>query len=73
MAEKLGDRTRKGIGCFVLLAYLGVYAILAAGLGAMLIPILPWWAELIYYAVAGIVWVLPLKPLFGWMNGRKEP
>jgi len=46
-----------------------VCAILAAGIGAALIPILPWWAELIYYTVAGVIWGLPLKPLFGWMNG----
>jgi hypothetical protein len=24
----------------------------------------------LYYAVAGIAWVAPLKPLFAWMNGQ---
>ena len=61
-------RTRKAVGCAVLLAYLGVYALIAAGVGVALAPLLPTWAELIYYAVAGIVWIFPLKPLFGWMN-----
>lgn len=59
---------RKAIGCFALLAYLAVYAALAASLGALLIPRLPAWGELLYYATAGIVWIFPLKPLFGWMN-----
>lgn len=61
-------RARKAIGCFVLLAYLALYAGAAAALGAVLLPILPGWAELIYFVVAGVVWVFPLKPLFGWMN-----
>jgi hypothetical protein len=61
-------RTRKAAGCLVLLTYLGLYALLAASLGVWLAPMLPTWAELIFYAVAGVVWVFPLKPLFGWMN-----
>lgn len=61
-------RTRKAIGCFALLAYLGLYLAGAATLGAMLLPVLPAWAELVYYVLAGIVWVLPLRPLIAWMN-----
>jgi hypothetical protein len=61
-------RARKAIGCFVLLGYLALYAIAAATLGAMLLPVLPGWAELIYYVAAGIAWVFPLKPLMAWMN-----
>jgi hypothetical protein len=64
----MNQRTRKAVGCLVLLAYLALYAVLAASLGLALAPLLPNWAELIFYAVAGIAWVLPLKPLFGWMN-----
>lgn len=59
---------RKAVGCFALLTYLAVYALLAASVGVALAPMLPSWAELIYYAVAGIVWIAPLRPLFAWMN-----
>jgi hypothetical protein len=62
------SRARKAIGCAGLLAYMGVYAVLAASLGAALAPTLPNWAELAYYAVAGIIWVLPLRPFMRWMN-----
>lgn len=62
------SRTRKAIGCFALLAYLAVYTLFAASLGVALAPHLPAWAQLAYYALAGIVWIFPLKPLFGWMN-----
>jgi hypothetical protein len=61
-------RMRKAVGCLALLAYVAFYAMLAATLGAVLLPVLPFWAELIFYAVAGVIWILPLKPLFAWMN-----
>jgi membrane protein implicated in regulation of membrane protease activity len=61
-------RTRKAAGCFVLLAYIALYAVLAASLGVWLASFLPTWAQLVFYAIAGIVWIFPLKPLFGWMN-----
>jgi predicted membrane channel-forming protein YqfA (hemolysin III family) len=64
----MDTRTRKAIGCFGLLAYLAIYALLAASLGAALASLLPTWAELIYYAIAGVVWIFPLRPLFRWMN-----
>jgi hypothetical protein len=64
----MNTQTRKAIGCFGLLAYMTLYAVLAASLGVALAPLLPTWAELVYYAIAGIVWIAPLKPLFAWMN-----
>ncbi len=61
-------RTRKVIGCFGFLAYLAVYAVLAASVGSALTTLVPVWAQLAYYAVAGVIWIFPLKPLFAWMN-----
>lgn len=59
---------RKALGCFVLLAYLTVYAAAAATLGGFLEPRLPFWAEMLFYVVAGVAWVIPLRRLFTWMN-----
>ena len=64
----MNTRTRKALGCFVLLAYLALYAALAATLGAYVVARAPNWTALIYYVVAGVIWVLPLRPLFSWMN-----
>lgn len=64
----MNARSRKALGCAVLLIYLGIYAVLAASVGAALMPVLPFWAELVFYVVAGVIWVFPLKPLFAWMN-----
>ena len=61
-------RTRKALGCFVLLAYIAIYTVLAASLGVALVPLIPTWAQLIFYAIAGIIWIFPLKPLFAWIN-----
>ncbi len=61
-------RTRKALGCVVLLTYIAIYALLAASLGVALVPVIPTWAQLLFYAIAGIIWIFPLKPLFAWMN-----
>jgi hypothetical protein len=64
----MNQRTRKALGCLALMTYLALYAVLAASLGVALAPLLPAWAELVFYGVAGFAWVFPLKPLFAWMN-----
>jgi hypothetical protein len=61
-------RNRKALGCAVLLGYIAIYTVLAASLGVALVPLIPTWAQLVFYAVAGIVWIFPLKPLFAWIN-----
>ena len=64
----MDTRSRKALGCAVLLIYLSAYAAAAATLGAALLPMLPAWGEFAYYAVAGLIWIVPLKPLFAWLN-----
>lgn len=64
----MNARARKALGCAVLLAYLAAYAALAGAAGALLLPILPGWAELVFFAAAGVAWIFPLRPLFAWMN-----
>ena len=57
-------RTLAGVGLILLLiAAWSVAAVTLAGFleGA------PWPFVLIFYAAAGIGWVLPLKPLLRWM------
>lgn len=64
----MNPRTRKAIGCFVLIAYLALYAAGAAALGAAVLGHAPNWAALLYFLVAGVIWVAPLKPLLAWMS-----
>jgi hypothetical protein len=64
----MNARTRKAVGCFVLIAYLALYAAGAAALGANLLGHAPNWAVLLYFLVAGVIWVAPLRPLLAWMS-----
>ncbi len=44
----------------------------AVATGSDLIAGLPWPVHLLYYLVAGIGWVLPLRPLLRWMEAGRE-
>lgn len=61
-------RLRKFIGLMVLLLWLFVYVILAAGLAIRVLPGAHWAVELAFYAVAGFAWVLPTRYLIYWMS-----
>ncbi len=53
----------------VLLIGLTLYAFLAAGIGGL---ISDWHLafQMIYYAIAGLIWILPVKRLLQWMGGH---
>jgi predicted membrane channel-forming protein YqfA (hemolysin III family) len=58
---------RKPAGIFAILALIAVWAVLVASLSTYVgrWPVL---LQAIFYLVAGIVWILPLKPLLRWME-----
>jgi hypothetical protein len=58
---------RKPAGIFAILALIAGWAVLVASLSAEVgqWPIL---AQAIFYLAAGIMWILPLKPLLRWME-----
>ncbi|MAP95075.1 MAG: hypothetical protein CMK07_09005 [Ponticaulis sp.] len=58
---------RKPLTIVILLAYVVGYIALAATIGSWLAES-PVWMQIGYFAVAGIIWVFPLKPLFKWGN-----
>ena len=58
---------RKPFGMGLILAIIGIWAFLIASLNGQ-IGMLPIWAQIIIYAIAGIVWIMPLKPLLRWME-----
>lgn len=59
---------RKFIGVVGILIYVGAYLIAAVTLGGKL-NAMPFYVPLLYYMVAGVAWVLPLKPVLRWMAG----
>ncbi|HZG08543.1 MAG TPA: DUF2842 domain-containing protein [Allosphingosinicella sp.] len=58
---------RMPFGTFLILLLIAVWAVLVA-MGADLMAGLPWPVFVVYFGVAGIVWILPLKPLLRWME-----
>ena len=58
---------RKPAGVGLILALIAAWAALVVS-GAELIADAPWPLLALYFLVAGIVWVLPLKPLLRWME-----
>lgn len=63
---------RKILGSIVLLAWLLGYIAVAVVIGDR-IALEHWAWKLLYFPIAGIVWVLPVKPLILWMHAKDEP
>jgi hypothetical protein len=59
---------RKIIASLALLAWIAIWVFGVASLSAC-ITAAPRWLQLVFYGVAGLGWVVPLKTLFAWMNG----
>jgi uncharacterized protein DUF2842 len=63
------QRKRKLIGTIALLALIMVYALLALAVAIVLqVRDANKIAELIYYVVAGLLWVVPAAWLISWMQ-----
>jgi predicted membrane channel-forming protein YqfA (hemolysin III family) len=58
---------RKPVGILLILLLIAVWGFLVASLAERL-PRLPWPLKALFFVAAGIVWILPLKPLLRWME-----
>jgi len=64
---------RKPFGIFLILLIISVWAVIVAS-ASPYIGRLHMLVQAVIYVVAGIVWILPLKPLLAWMEtGRWRP
>lgn len=62
----LNPGTRKAVGMAILLAALAVYVAVIV----IIADFVPdhWAAELLFFAVAGVAWALPLRGVLRWLN-----
>jgi Protein of unknown function (DUF2842) len=60
-------RTRKLLGTVALFVLVATWALLAMALAQSVAIPASQWVATIYYAVAGLGWVLPAMPLIWWM------
>ena len=62
---------RKPAGAFAILALITVWTVAVVSLSGQ-ISRLPTLVQGVIYLVAGIVWILPLRPLLVWMEGAND-
>ena len=67
---RLEPTWRQPAGIALILAWIVLWCIIVASAAALLAD-LHWLVHLFYYLIAGIVWILPLKPLLRWMETGK--
>ena len=58
---------RKLTGIAAILGLIAVWALLIASL-AHVVGSWPVLVQAVFYLVAGMIWIAPLKPLLGWME-----
>jgi Protein of unknown function (DUF2842) len=58
---------RKPVGVLAILLLIAIWAVLVASLSA-LVGTWPILAQSMFYLVAGIAWIFPLRPLLSWME-----
>lgn len=61
---------RKPVGVLLILLLIAGWAVLVVTVAGLLPP-LPWPVKATFYVIAGIVWILPLKPLLRWIETGK--
>jgi len=61
-------RVKKLIGTFVTVVFLFFYSLIAMLLAERLLPGTSGVIQLAYYAVAGLIWVVPVGALIAWMQ-----
>ena len=66
----LKPRWRQPAGIGLILLLIAVWSVLVVSLAGY-VSAWPWPLEALFYLVAGIAWVLPLKPLLRWMETGK--
>lgn len=67
-------RIKKFLGVFILIGFIALYCLLVMRVAVDVLPQARGILEFLFYAVAGMAWVVPVRYLILWMNtpGRKD-
>ena len=69
----MSPRIKKLIGAVAIVIWVPLYALVAGALGVHVLPHAAWYAELLYYAAAGMLWIVPIGLMLPWMNREPKP
>ncbi|NOT42945.1 MAG: DUF2842 domain-containing protein [Alphaproteobacteria bacterium] len=61
-------RWKKLLGVFLLIGIIAIYALLVMRVAVAVLPEAGGLLEFVFYAVAGLAWVIPVRYLIVWMN-----
>lgn len=61
---------RKGLAAIAILAIIAIWIVLFGTIGSRITD-WPFWAQLPFYVIAGIAWILPVRPVLRWMNSAE--
>ncbi len=64
---RLEPSWRQPAGIALILLLIACWAVLIVS-AAPLLDALPRWVHVVYYVLAGLVWIAPLRPLLRWME-----
>ena len=67
------QRLRKLVGGIVLIVFVCVYALTAMTVAATKLSGTSGWTQLVYFVVAGLLWVIPAAALVYWMQKPDRP
>ena len=69
---KMSRRTKTLIATILIVFFwLPFYALFIMGLARHVLPGAPWYVALLFYALAGSLWIIPIGLSLPWMN--REP
>jgi hypothetical protein len=71
MDRSMTPSWRKPAGMLLIVAIIIAWAALVASLSGV-VGQWHWVLQLVFYVVAGIVWITPMKPLLRWMEGGRS-
>lgn len=69
----MSPRIKKLIATLIIiLVWLPVYALFVMGLAVHVLPQAAWYESLLFYALAGTLWILPIGLALPWMSREAE-
>lgn len=70
MQEEVKPKWRNGAGIALILLLIAIWGVIVATLSPWVAQ-LPFVVEMLFYVVAGIGWIFPVRPLLVWMETGK--
>jgi len=71
--RSLTPSTKKLIGTVVILIWVPIYALLVMRIAVAVLPGANPIVELLYYAIAGTAWIVPIGLMIPWMTREPRP